>query len=74
MLQHENIVWVKELLVMEKTKEVVIMIKVQDKKKVFIWTIVKSEKQSLYRTKDKGVYRTGGDIVVEKVMIEKQLI
>ncbi len=32
MQQHGNIVWVKELLVMVKTKGVVIRIKVKDKK------------------------------------------
>ncbi len=90
MLQHGNIMWVKELFVMDQTKGVVIKTKVKDKKydadkkrKVvqaqYGANAAKSKKGNLVGAKEKGVYRKGGDAVVEtkrcykKIVVEKMM-
>ncbi len=76
MLQQGDIVLVKELLVMDKTKRVVISIKVKDKK----YDVY--EQESLVGTKEKGVYRKGYETVVgekvvqveEKIVVQRELM
>ncbi len=65
--------WVKELLVMDKTKRVVIKIKLKIKNMKRKWfhpqygaSVSKRQKEILVGTKEKCVYRKGGGTVVKK--------